>query len=69
MGYLTIIISSEHRFPVVAVGVLKWVDFKVSEPSYFKLNTDHTPVHLILLDEISTCHYLLHQKVLDLLIR
>uniref|UniRef100_A0A8C4R300 Negative elongation factor complex member C/D n=1 Tax=Eptatretus burgeri TaxID=7764 RepID=A0A8C4R300_EPTBU len=40
------------RFPVVAVGVLRWVDWTVSEPSYFKLQTDHTPVHLALLDEV-----------------
>nr|KAF6330590.1 negative elongation factor complex member C/D [Myotis myotis] len=40
------------RFPVVAMGVLKWVDWTVSEPRYFQLQTDHTPVHLALLDEI-----------------
>lgn len=40
------------RFPVVAMGVLKWVDWTVSEPSYFQLQTDHTPVHLALLDEV-----------------
>ncbi|CAM5152582.1 unnamed protein product [Eretmochelys imbricata] len=39
------------RFPVVAMGVLKWVDWTVSEPRYFQLQTDHTPVHLALLDE------------------
>uniref|UniRef100_UPI00358E69DC negative elongation factor C/D n=1 Tax=Myxine glutinosa TaxID=7769 RepID=UPI00358E69DC len=55
------------RFPVVAVGVLRWVDWTVSEPSYFKLQTDHTPVHLALLDEISTCHQLMQPLVLQLL--
>ncbi|XP_067904167.1 negative elongation factor C/D isoform X3 [Heterodontus francisci] len=57
------------RFPVVAMGVLKWVDWTVSEPSYFQLQTDHTPVHLALLDEISTCHQLLHPQVLQLLVK
>ncbi|XP_064599061.1 negative elongation factor D-like [Liolophura sinensis] len=57
------------KFPVVAMGVLKWVDCTVSEASYFKLNTDHTPLHLVLLDEIVTCHMLLHGKSLDLLVR
>ncbi|XP_050395724.1 negative elongation factor D [Patella vulgata] len=57
------------KFPVVSMGVLKWVDHTVSEPSYFKLNTDHTPIHLVLVDEIATNHILLHQKALDLLIR
>lgn len=41
------------RFPVVAMGVLKWVDWTVSEPRYFQLQTDHTPIHLALLDEVS----------------
>ena len=35
------------------MGVLRWVDHTVSEPSYFKLNTDHTPLHLVLVDEVS----------------
>ena len=39
------------RFPVIAIGVLKWVDETVSDKSYFKLNTDHTPLHLVLVDE------------------
>lgn len=42
------------RFPVVAMGVLKWVDWTVSEPRYFQLQTDHTPVHLALLDEVQS---------------
>lgn len=37
---------------MVAMGVLKWVDWTVSEPRYFQLQTDHTPVHLALLDEV-----------------
>ncbi|KAK7114702.1 negative elongation factor D-like [Littorina saxatilis] len=57
------------KFPVCAMGVLRWVDHTVSEPSYFKLNTDHTPLHLVLVDEIGTNHPLLHTKALDLLIR
>lgn len=34
------------------MGVLKWVDWTVSEPRYFQLQTDHTPVPLALLDEV-----------------
>jgi negative elongation factor C/D len=41
------------RFPIAARGVLRWVQFVVSDASYFKLNTDHTPLHLVLLDEVS----------------
>ncbi|KAK7505402.1 hypothetical protein BaRGS_00003564 [Batillaria attramentaria] len=57
------------KFPVCAMGVLRWVDYTVSEPSYFKLNTDHTPLHLVLVDEIVTNHPLLHAKALELLVR
>lgn len=57
------------RFPIVGLGVIRWVDYTVSEKSYFKLSTEHTPLHLALLDEVATCHNTLHQKVLELLIR
>lgn len=40
------------------MGVLKWVDWTVSEPRYFQLQTDHTPVHLALLDEVIILLYL-----------
>ncbi|CAH1779902.1 unnamed protein product [Owenia fusiformis] len=63
------ILFSVIKFPVVAMGVLRWIDYIVSEPSYFNLQTDHTPLHLVLLDEICTCHTIMHQKVLELLIR
>uniref|UniRef100_A0A2C9LZW2 Uncharacterized protein n=1 Tax=Biomphalaria glabrata TaxID=6526 RepID=A0A2C9LZW2_BIOGL len=55
------------RFPVVGMGVLHWVDLTVSEPNFFKLNTDHTPLHLVLVDEIVSNHPLLHHKALKLL--
>lgn len=57
------------RFPVVAIGIIRWVDSVVTDASYFKLTTEHTPLHLALLDEVATCHTTLHQKLLDLLIR
>ncbi|KAH9371431.1 hypothetical protein HPB48_013115 [Haemaphysalis longicornis] len=57
------------RFPVVALGVVHWVEHTVSDPSYFTLSTEHTPLHLALLDEVVVCHTTLHQKVLDLLVR
>ncbi|XP_039265499.1 negative elongation factor D-like [Styela clava] len=56
------------RFPVVAMGVLKWVDQTVSDSAYFEKQMDHTPLHLTLLDEIVSCHPLLHLEVLKLLI-
>ncbi|XP_078330044.1 negative elongation factor D-like isoform X3 [Crassostrea virginica] len=57
------------KFPVIAFGVLRWVDYTVSDSSYFKLNTDQTPLHLVLIDEIVTNHVLLHQPALDLFVR
>ncbi|XP_018574865.1 negative elongation factor D isoform X2 [Anoplophora glabripennis] len=57
------------KFPVVSVGIIRWVECTVTEPSYFKLCTEHTPIHLALLDEVVTLHPLLHNQVLDLLIR
>lgn len=56
------------KIPVVAMGILRWVKYTVSEPSYFQLSTDHTPIHLALLDEICIHHNTLHEKVLELLI-
>jgi len=57
------------RYPVVSVGVVRWVECTVTEPSYFKLCTEHTPLHLAVLDEVVTCHALLHHTVLQLFIR
>ncbi|RZF32327.1 hypothetical protein LSTR_LSTR001791 [Laodelphax striatellus] len=57
------------RFPVVSVGVVRWVECTVTEPSYFKLCTEHTPIHLAVLDEVVTCHHLLHHRVLQLFIK
>lgn len=63
------ILYQSIRFPVVSVGLLYWVQSTVTEPSFFKLCTEHTPIHLTLLDEIVACHPLLHDKVLQLYVR
>ncbi len=55
------------RFPVVSVGIIRWVECVVSEPSFFSLSTDYCPVQLALLDEVVTCHPLLHNQVLQVL--
>lgn len=57
------------RYSVVSVGVIRWVECIVTESSYFKLSTEHCPIHLALLDEVVTSHPLLHTQVLNLLIR
>ncbi len=53
------------RFPVVSVGIIRWVECVVLEPSFFSLSTDYCPVQLALLDEVVTCHPLLHNQVLQ----
>ncbi len=53
------------RFPVVSVGIIRWVECVVSEPNFFSLSTDYCPVQLALLDEVVTCHPLLHNQVLQ----
>ena len=65
----TVVINVFLRYPVVSVGIIRWVECTVTEPSYFKLSTEHTPIHLALLDEVVSSHPLLHNQVLDLLIR
>lgn len=57
------------RYPVVGVGVIRWVENEVTEPSYFKLSTDSCPPHLAVLDEVATVHASLHPQILSLLIR
>lgn len=57
------------RFPVVGVGVIRWIENTVTEPSYFKLSTDSCPPHLAVLDEVAYVHVSLHGQILALLIR
>lgn len=57
------------KFPVVGVGVIRWVENTVTESSYFKLSTDSCPMHLAILDEVANLHTSLHQQILKLLIR
>jgi negative elongation factor C/D len=51
------------------VGIIRWAETIVSEPNFFSLSTDYCPVQLALLDEVVTCHPLLHHQVLQLYIR
>lgn len=57
------------RYPVVGVGIIRWVENTVTEASYFKLSTDICPPHMALLDEVATVHPSLHPPILALLIR
>ncbi len=55
------------RCTVVSIGIIKWIELTILDPGYFKINTDASPTHLFLLDEIVNCHALLHDRVLNLL--
>uniref|UniRef100_A0A336LKN1 CSON012526 protein n=1 Tax=Culicoides sonorensis TaxID=179676 RepID=A0A336LKN1_CULSO len=57
------------KYPVVAVGVIRWIENTVTEASYFKLCTDSCPVHLVILDEVATLHTSLHDQILQLIIK
>jgi negative elongation factor C/D len=47
----------------------KWIELTILDPGYFKINTDASPVHLLILDEIVNVHQQLHDRVLNLLIK
>lgn len=51
------------------MGVLKWVDWTVSEPRYFQLQTDHTPIHLALLDEVRRDGHHLHLLMMAFILK
>lgn len=57
------------RFPVVGVGLIRWIGNTVTEPSFFKLCTESTPIHLAILDEVANVHPSLHDSILKLLIK
>lgn len=41
-----------YRYPVVSMGVLRWLEHLALEPSFFKVASDSYVVYLILLDEV-----------------
>ncbi|XP_065914280.1 negative elongation factor D-like isoform X2 [Dysidea avara] len=55
------------QYPVVSMGVLRWLEHLTLEPSFFKVASDSYIVYLILLDEIASRHELQHHAVLNLL--
>ncbi|ESN92288.1 hypothetical protein HELRODRAFT_157967 [Helobdella robusta] len=57
------------KSPVVSMGIIKWIYATLTKPGYFLTNTEHTPLHLILLDEIATNHPLLHKNIFQLLVQ
>lgn len=57
------------KYPVVGVGLTRWIEITVTERSFFKLCTESTPIHLAILDEVASVHSSLHDSILKLLIK
>lgn len=55
------------RYPIVAMGAMKWVVHCLSEKNYAKVLSESTPLQLILLDEVSSMHPLQHELVFNIL--
>ena len=47
---------------------MKWIELTILDPSYFKINSDSSPIHLFILDEIVNFHSIQHDRVLNLLV-
>ncbi|OQR75335.1 negative elongation factor D-like [Tropilaelaps mercedesae] len=54
------------QLPVMALAAIHWARYVVNEASYFKLNTEHVPMHFALLDEVAICQPTLHDRLLRL---
>ncbi len=57
------------RFPIVAACVLRWIEFRIFDPSYFKLDQGTTPVHLIIIDEVYRIQKKIEKSIFLFLIR
>jgi negative elongation factor C/D len=57
------------RYPIVSMGVFRWVESTVTDPSFFEVSAETSSLFLVLLDEIATYHHLQHQHILVLLQR
>jgi negative elongation factor C/D len=51
------------------MGVFRWVESTVTDPSFFEVSAETSSLFLVLLDEIATYHHLQHQHILVLLQR
>lgn len=42
------------RYPIVSLGVLRWVEHTLSDPTFFEEAAESSPLFLVLLDEVHT---------------
>lgn len=45
-------IDCSHRYPIVSMGVFRWVEATVVEPSFFEVSAETSSLFLVLLDEV-----------------
>lgn len=60
---------SSLRFPIVSMGVLRWVEATLTDTSFYEISAEASSLFLVLLDEIASCNHLHHHFILDLLKR
>lgn len=60
---------SRFRYPIVSMGVLRWLESTLIEPSFFEVSAETSSLFLVLVDEIASLNPLQHSFVLDLLKR
>ena len=41
------------RYPIVSMGVFRWVESTVTNPSFFEVSAETTSLVLVLLDEVN----------------
>ena len=55
------------KMPVVSMGVIRWVEYSLTDPTFFEEAAESSSLFLVLLDEVTSCHNLQHPYVLELL--
>ncbi len=53
--------------PIVSIGVVKWVEHMLTDPTFFEEAAESSPLFLVLLDEATSIHSLQHPYILQLL--
>lgn len=55
--YSLVINFFKLRYPVIAMGIMKWIASCFSDRHYHKVITDSSPFQVVLLDEVYTLKY------------
>lgn len=55
------------KIPIVSMGVIRWVEHTLIDPTFFEEAAESSSLFLVLLDEATSCHTLQHPYILELL--